>query len=203
MAKTDELREMSSEQIRLTWKEATEHLFKLRIQAQTERLDAPSEVRRQRRLIARCQTILRERELAAAKDCQERAGEIELAAKLQAIANIARVIRIQERFMPKRVEIGVVVSDKTAKTRRVEIARLVRHAKYGKILHRKTVCHMHDETNESHQGDTVEIRECPPRSKLKRWELVRVVTKSQAVDIAAMRTAARLADSEAELTKTT
>src|SRR5580704_15110836 len=101
--------------------------------------------------------------------------------------------------MPRRVEIGVVVSDKTAKTRRVELARLVRHAKYGKILHRKTVCHVHDEANESHQGDTVEIRECPPRSKLKRWELVRVVTKSQAVDIAAMRTAARLADSEAEL----
>jgi large subunit ribosomal protein L29 len=67
MAKTDELREMSSEQIRLTWKEASEHLFKLRIQAQTERLDAPSELRRQRRLIARCQTILRERELAEVK----------------------------------------------------------------------------------------------------------------------------------------
>ena len=47
--------------------------------------------------------------------------------------------------MPKRVEIGVVTSDKTAKTRRVEIPRLVRHAKYGKILHRKTVCHVHDE----------------------------------------------------------
>jgi small subunit ribosomal protein S17 len=95
----------------------------------------------------------------------------------------------------------VVVSDKTAKTRRVEIPRLVRHAKYGKILRRKTVCHVHDETNESHQGDTVEIRECPPRSKLKRWELVRVVTKSQAVDIAAMRAAAKMAEQEAELTK--
>ena len=52
-----------------------------------------------------------------------------------------------------------------AKTRRVEIPRLVRHAKYGKILHRKTVCHVHDENNESHVGDTVEIRECPPRSQ--------------------------------------
>jgi len=63
MAKTDELREMSDEQIRLTWKDAAEHLFRLRIQAQTERLDAPSELRRQRRLIARCQTILNERRL--------------------------------------------------------------------------------------------------------------------------------------------
>jgi large subunit ribosomal protein L29 len=63
MAKTADLREMSDEQIRLTWKEAAEHLFRLRIQAQTERLDAPSELRRQRRLIARCQTILNERRL--------------------------------------------------------------------------------------------------------------------------------------------
>jgi len=63
MAKTADLREMSDEQIRLTWKEAAEHLFRLRIQAQTERLDAPSELRRQRRLIARCQTVLNERRL--------------------------------------------------------------------------------------------------------------------------------------------
>jgi small subunit ribosomal protein S17 len=94
--------------------------------------------------------------------------------------------------MPKRLEIGVVVKDKAAKTRRVEIPRLVRHAKYGKILHRRTVCHVHDENNESHEGDTVEIRECPPRSRLKRWELVRIVSKSQAVDLAAMRAAAKL-----------
>jgi small subunit ribosomal protein S17 len=94
--------------------------------------------------------------------------------------------------MPKRVQIGLVVKDKAAKTRRVEIARLVRHAKYGKILKRKTVCHVHDENNESHEGDMVEIRESPPRSRLKRWELVRIVAKSKAVDIAAMRAAAKI-----------
>jgi small subunit ribosomal protein S17 len=93
--------------------------------------------------------------------------------------------------MPKRVAIGVVTSDKTAKTRRVEIPRQVRHPKYGKILHRKTICHVHDENNDSHQGDTVEIVECPPKSRTKRWELVRVVQKSRAVDLAAMRAAAK------------
>ncbi len=93
--------------------------------------------------------------------------------------------------MGKRLEIGVVMSDKTAKTRRVEIARVVRHAKYGKILRRKTVCHVHDENNESHQGDTVEIIECRPRSRSKRFELVRIVTKSRLVDLAAMRAAAK------------
>lgn len=94
--------------------------------------------------------------------------------------------------MPKRVAIGKVTRDRASKTRRVEIPRLVRHPKYGKILHRKTVCHVHDEQNDSKLGDTVEIVECPPRSKLKRWELVRVVERSKAVDLAAMRAAARL-----------
>ena len=65
--KNDEIRDMSDEQLRLTLKESAESLFRLRIQSQTERLDAPSELRRSRRLIARIKTILRERELAAAK----------------------------------------------------------------------------------------------------------------------------------------
>ena len=96
--------------------------------------------------------------------------------------------------MAKRVCVGVVKSDKMAKTRRVEIPRVVRHAKYGKILHRKTVCHVHDEQEESHVGDTVEIVESRPRSKTKCWELVRIVTKSCLVDIVAMRAAAKADD---------
>lgn len=64
MSKASELREMSDEQLGLTLKETAESLFRLRLQAQTEKLDAPSEIRRQRRLIARCQTIQRQRELA-------------------------------------------------------------------------------------------------------------------------------------------
>ena len=98
--------------------------------------------------------------------------------------------------MPKRVAIGIVTSDKMKQSRRVEIPRLVKHAKYGKYLRRKTVCHVHDEQEESHVGDTVEIVECPPKSKLKRWELVRVVSKSRLVDIASMRTADRLLGEE-------
>ena len=93
--------------------------------------------------------------------------------------------------MPKKQITGVVTSDKCAKTRRVEIERLVRHPQYGKFIQRRTVCHVHDEQNESGLGDTVEIVECPPKSRLKRWDLVRVVAKSSAVDIAAMRAAAK------------
>ena len=77
---------------------------------------------------------------------------------------------------------GIVTSDKCEKTRRVEVRRLYRHPKYGKIVRGRTICHVHDEQNESHQGDTVEIQECRPRSKQKRWELVRVVEKSKLVD---------------------
>lgn len=69
MDKTKELRDMSDEQLELTVKEAAEKLFRLRIQSQTERLDAPTELRRSRRLIARVKTIQTERklrELAAA-----------------------------------------------------------------------------------------------------------------------------------------
>lgn len=91
--------------------------------------------------------------------------------------------------MPKKQVIGVVTSDRASKTRRVEINRLVRHPKYGKFIHKRTVCHVHDEQNESAEGDTVEIIECPPKSKLKRWDLVRVVTKNQAVDLVALRAA--------------
>jgi small subunit ribosomal protein S17 len=81
--------------------------------------------------------------------------------------------------MPKRLVTGVVTRDKAAKTRRVEIARFFRHPTYGKTLSQRTVCYAHDEENVSKIGDTVEIEECPPRSKLKRWTLVRVVAKAK------------------------
>ena len=58
---TSELREMSDEQLGLTLKETEQNLFRLRMQAQTERLDAPSELRRHRRLIATIKTVQGER----------------------------------------------------------------------------------------------------------------------------------------------
>jgi large subunit ribosomal protein L29 len=67
MTKASELREMSDEQLALTLKETSGNLFHLRLQAQTERLDAPSELRKQRRLIARIQTIENQRKRAAAE----------------------------------------------------------------------------------------------------------------------------------------
>jgi len=103
--------------------------------------------------------------------------------------------------MPKRTETGIVTSDKAAKTRRVEIPRLVKHSRYGKFVRRKTVCHVHDENNESHSGDLVEIVESRPLSRTKRWELVRVVEKGRALDLVAMRAAAREAKKAAGKTE--
>jgi len=76
MAKITELRDMSSEQLRLLLKETTEHLFRLRLQAQTEKLDAPSELRKNRRLIARIQTVLRQREITVEAAAAQAAFEV-------------------------------------------------------------------------------------------------------------------------------
>jgi small subunit ribosomal protein S17 len=78
----------------------------------------------------------------------------------------------------RRLVVGVVTSDKMNKTRRVEIPRLVKHPRYGKYIKRRTICHVHDEKNESHKGDQVEIMETRPLSKTKHWRLVRIVRKA-------------------------
>ena len=98
--------------------------------------------------------------------------------------------------MPKRVVIGVVKSDKMRKTRRVEVSRLVKYPKYGKYVKRRTVCYVHDEKEESIVGDTVEIIESRPMSKLKRWQLVNVVAKGNIIDVAALRAAAKEKEKE-------
>ncbi len=64
--KAAELREMSNEQLEFTLKETCDRLFRLRLQSQTERLDAPSELRKCRRLVARIKTLLHQRQTPAA-----------------------------------------------------------------------------------------------------------------------------------------
>ena len=78
----------------------------------------------------------------------------------------------------RRTAVGVVTKDKMNKTRRVELPFLVKHPRYGKYIKRRTICYVHDEKNESHVGDTVEIMEARPMSKLKCWRLVRIVKKA-------------------------
>ncbi len=65
MTKAAELRDMSDEQLDEMLRQTRESFFRLRLQAETERLDAPSELRKHRRLVARIQTIQNERARAA------------------------------------------------------------------------------------------------------------------------------------------
>jgi small subunit ribosomal protein S17 len=71
----------------------------------------------------------------------------------------------------------VVTRDKAAKTITVEVVRQFRHPKYGKIVRKKSRIHAHDEADAAHIGDTVEIVECRPMSRTKRWRLERVLAR--------------------------
>ena len=79
---------------------------------------------------------------------------------------------------PRRV--GVVESHQRDKTIKVAIDNLVRHAKYGKYIRRRTVLHVHDERNQAKTGDRVEIAECRPISKTKNWVLTAVLETAPA-----------------------
>jgi small subunit ribosomal protein S17 len=70
---------------------------------------------------------------------------------------------------------GVVSRKSGDKTVRVELNYLTRHPKYGKILRRRTVAHVHDENNQAQVGDVVRITKCRPISKTKNWRLLQVI----------------------------
>ncbi len=74
--------------------------------------------------------------------------------------------------MPKRILQGTVVSDKGDKTIVVKVERAYLHPLFKKTIRRNKKYHAHDEKNAHKVGDTVRIIECPPKSKLKRWEVV-------------------------------
>lgn len=74
-------------------------------------------------------------------------------------------------------KVGIVESDSRDKSRKVVIKYRTKHPKYGKFVSKRTVLHVHDENNESHIGDVVEVAQCRPVSKTKSWKLMRVVEK--------------------------
>ena len=78
----------------------------------------------------------------------------------------------------RRVLVGTVVSTKAEKTITVSVERTYKRAKYGKYVRKRTKYMVHDEGQETSDGDLVEIASTRPLSKLKRWRLLRVVTKA-------------------------
>ena len=71
--------------------------------------------------------------------------------------------------MPKRILSGTVISSNSNKTIVVKVTRRVKHKLYKKIISLSKNYHVHDEDNEFKSGDTVNIIESKPISKLKKW----------------------------------
>jgi small subunit ribosomal protein S17 len=75
----------------------------------------------------------------------------------------------------RKTQVGVVVSDKMEKTVLVKVDRLVKHSVYSKYIKRSVKYKVHDEHNSSKVGDRVQIIECRPLSKDKRWSLKQII----------------------------
>jgi small subunit ribosomal protein S17 len=80
---------------------------------------------------------------------------------------------------PRKTVVGVVTSDRMAKTIVVQVSRKVRHPRYGKYVARRLRYKAHDEQGVARRGDTVEIAWARRLSKTKFWRLVRVVAKAR------------------------
>lgn len=85
---------------------------------------------------------------------------------------------MSERGRRTRV-VGVVISDRMAKTITVQEARLVRHPRYGKYVKMYTKYRAHDENREARLGDTVELIQCRRLSKTKFFRLARIVARGR------------------------
>jgi small subunit ribosomal protein S17 len=82
---------------------------------------------------------------------------------------------------------GVVTSAKMEKTIVVKVTRLVRHKLYTRVMRVNKKFYAHDEKREARLGDRVTIVETRPLSKLKRWRLTQVLTRSTRVDHSSKR----------------
>jgi small subunit ribosomal protein S17 len=77
---------------------------------------------------------------------------------------------------------GKVTSAKMQKTIVVEVTRLVQHPKYRRVVRIAKKFYAHDETRQAKPGDTVRIVASRPLSKLKRWRLQEVLTRSASAE---------------------
>jgi small subunit ribosomal protein S17 len=82
----------------------------------------------------------------------------------------------------RKTLIGFVTSRSGDKSVKVTIPFKVPHPRYKKVINRQTVLHVHDEKNETHVGDKVEVMETRPISRLKRWRVVSVIERAIAAN---------------------
>ena len=82
----------------------------------------------------------------------------------------------------RKTLVGFVTSRSGDKSVKVTVPYKIPHPRYVKVINRKTVVHVHDEKNETHIGDQVEIMETRPLSRLKRWRVIRVVEAATQIE---------------------
>jgi small subunit ribosomal protein S17 len=82
------------------------------------------------------------------------------------------------RVRNRRVLQGTVHGDRMQKTVTVDVERRYKHPKYGKYVVQTRRYSVHDQNNDAHAGDRVEIAETRPLSKRKRWRLLRIVERA-------------------------
>ena len=82
------------------------------------------------------------------------------------------------REQRKRLK-GVVTSDKMDKTVVVAVTTTKRHPIYGKVMRLVKKYKAHDEANECHTGDRVEIIESQPISRHKRWAVTSILERAK------------------------
>ena len=78
----------------------------------------------------------------------------------------------------RKERLGKVISNKMTKTIVVRVERRFQHPQFKKVVTQYNKFYAHDDKSEAKPGDRVLIRETRPLSKLKRWELVKVVHKN-------------------------
>jgi small subunit ribosomal protein S17 len=88
------------------------------------------------------------------------------------------VVKADARHVRQEVT-GVVTSAKMEKTIIVKVTRLVQHKLYRRVIRVSKKFYAHDEERKAHAGDIVRIVETRPLSKLKRWRLAEIVTRSR------------------------
>lgn len=76
-------------------------------------------------------------------------------------------------------KVGVVVSDKMAKTITVLVETRSPHPRYSKLIKKRAKFYAHDEQQEAVVGDTVRIVQTRPLSRLKRWRLAEILKKKE------------------------
>lgn len=82
----------------------------------------------------------------------------------------------------KKTLFGTVIRHKMQKTAIVAVDRIVKDRLYKKYIHIRKKYKVHDERDETKPGDRVQIVECRPISKQKRWRVIRLLERPEFVE---------------------